>query len=174
MLQVPLGSEYVKRTIRPLYGWTQATPKSVYLDPAWDRSVDIYPGMALMRSGGDLVTLIDGTGYPAGLAAEYVGGDGIDEILERPVNVTAMWVLGPDAEFEILSPAFDDSVTWTDPTDGTALLVHAWATGTNRGKLAPAGAVKAAHTLTSRPVARLVKVVSDQKIVVGGLVGTTA
>jgi len=174
MLHVPLGSEYVKRTIRPLYGWTQATPKSVYLDPAWDRSVDIYPGMCMMRSGGDLVTLINGTGYPAGLAAEYIGGDGIDEILERPVNVTAIWVLGPDAEFEILAPAFDDSLTWTDPTDGTGTLVHAWATGTSRGKLAPAGATKASHTLTTRPVGRLVKVVSSQKIVVGGLVGTTA
>lgn len=174
MLHVPLASAYIKRTIRPLYGWTQATPKAVYLDPAWDRSVDIYPGMALMRAGGDLVTLLDATGYPAGLAAEYVGGDGIDEVAERPINVTAIWVLGPDAEFEILAPAFDEDATWTDPTDGTGLLVHAWTSGTDRGKLAPAGATKGGHTLSSRPVARLIKVVSDQKIVVGGLLGTTA
>lgn len=174
MLQVDLDKAYIKRTIRPLYAFTQSTPKSCFLDPAWDRSVDIYPGMCLMRAGGELVTLIDGTGYPSGLAAEYIGGDGVDEVAARPVNATAIWVLGPDAEFEILAPAFDEDATWTDPTNGTALLVHAWATGVDRGKLAPAGATKADHTLTTRPVARLVKVNSAQKITIGGLVGTTA
>mgnify|MGYP000104768815 CR=1 FL=1 len=174
MLQVPLDKAYMKRTIRPLYAFTQSTPKSVFLDPAWDRSVDIWPGMVLQRSGGDLVTLIDSDGYPAGLAAEFIGGDGVDEVAERPVNATAVWVLGPDAEFEILAPAFDEDATWTDPTDGSGLLVHAWATGADRGKLAPAGATKSGHTLSARPVARLIKVNSAQKITIGGLLGTTA
>jgi hypothetical protein len=174
MLQVPLNKAYIKRTIRPLYGPTQSTPKSAFLDPAWDRSVDIYPGMVMMRKGGDLVTLADGTGYPMGLSALYIGGDGLDEVADAGVNATAVWVLGPDAEFEVLAPAFDDGLTWTDPTDGTSALVHYWATGDDRGKLAPAGASKAAHTLSSRPVGRLLKVASTKKIVVGGLVGTTA
>lgn len=174
MLQVPLDKAYMKRTIRPLYAFTQATPKSVFLDPAWDRSVDIWPGMVLQRTGGDLVSLIDSDGYPAGLAAEFVGGDGVDEVAERPVNATSVWVLGPDAEFEILAPAFDEDATWTDVTNGQGLLVHAWATGVDRGKLAPAGATKADHTLSARPVARLIKVNSAQKITIGGLLGTTA
>lgn len=174
MLQVPLSKAHIKRTIRPLYAHTQATPKAVFLDPEYDRPVPVWPGMAFQRAGGDLVTLIDGTGYPAGLIAEFIGGDGIDEVDFRGINATAIWVLGPDSEFEVLAPAFDAEATWTDPVDGTGLLVHAWASGDDRGKLAPEGATKGGHTLTTRPVARLIKVVSDSKIVVGGLVGTTA
>lgn len=173
MLRVPLASAYLKRTIRPLYSYTQATPKPQFLDPAWDRSVSIWPGMCLMRKGGDLVSLVDGTGVPMGLSALYVGGDGIDEVLDSGVNALTVWVLGSDAEFEVLSPAFDDTLSWTDPTDGTGTLVHAWATGAGRGKLAFAGATKSGHTLTTRPVARLLKVNSTKKITVGGLMGTT-
>ncbi len=171
MLQVPLSEVYVKRTIRPLYAFAQSTPKSVFLDPDWDRSVDIYPGMVLQRAGGDLVTLLDATGKPLGLAAEFVTAS-INEVDERPINATSVWVLGPDAEFEILSPAFDTDATWTDPTDGTVLLVHAWVSGADRGKLAPAGASKGGHVLSSNPVARLIKVNSDTKITIGGLFGT--
>jgi hypothetical protein len=174
MILAPLNKAYIKRTLRMLYGFTQSTPKAQFLDPAWDRSVDIFPGMVMMRTGGDLVSLIDGTGYPMGLAALYVGGDTIDEVLDQGVNAMTVWVLGPDSEFEVLAPAFDDSLTWTDPTNGTGTLVHAWATGAGRGRLVPAGATKSGHTVTTRPVARLLKVASTKKIVVGGLVGTTA
>lgn len=168
MLRVPLAKAYIKRTIRPLYGWTQATPKSQFLDPAWDRSVDIFPGMCMMKTSGENVSLIDGTGHPYGLSALYVGGDGIDEVEEQGVNATAVWVLADDAEFEILAPAFDTALSWTEPADGTIALVHASTTGANRGKLVPAGTVGA----SARPVARLVKVVSATKIIVGGLSGT--
>lgn len=170
MIYTSLANAHIKRTIRPNYAFTQSTPKAQFLDPAWDRSVDIYPGMCMMRKGGDLVGLIDGTGYPMGLAAMYVGGDGVDEVLNQGVNAMTVWVLGPDAEFEVLAPAFDDTATWTDPTDGTTLLVHAITTGAKRGKLCPAGAANA----SSRPVAKLVKVASTKKIIVGGLQGTTA
>lgn len=169
MLYTTINKAHIKRTIRPL-GFTQATPKALFLDPAWDRSVDIYPGMAMMRKGGDLVSLIDGTGYPMGLSALYVGGDGVDEVEAQGVNAMTVWVLGPDAEFEILAPAFDADATWTDPTDGTTLLVHAITTGTKRGQLCPAGAANA----STRPVAKLLKVASASKIIVGGLQGTSA
>lgn len=168
MLRTPLNKSYIKRTIRPLYGWTQATPKSQFLDPAWDRSVAIWPGMAMMRTAGENVSLLNGVGHPYGLSALYVGGDGIDEPLETGLNVFAVWVLAADAEFEILSPAFDAALTWTDPGDGTNLLVHASTTGANRGKLVPAGAANA----STRPVARLVKVNSATKITIAGLSGT--
>ena len=172
MLRTTLSKSFIKRTFRPLYGWTQATPKDVKLDPAWDRSVDIWPGMVAMKTEGDNHTLITTGGNPAGFIGLYIGGDGIDEVANSGVNSLALWVLGPDGEAEVLAPAFDDSLTWTDPADGTDLLVHAWLTGAGRGKLAPAGATKADHTLSTRPVARLTKVVSDSKIVVAGLRGT--
>lgn len=168
MLRLRLDQAHLKRTIRPLYTWTQATPKGMYLDPAWDRSVDIYPGMVAMRTGGDLVTLIDGTGEPLGLFGLFIGGYDIDEVRDQGVNAVAVWVLGPDAEMEVDAPAFDDALTWTDPTDGTSTLVHASTTGANRGKLVPAGSPNA----STQPVARLLKVNSDATITVGGLQGT--
>lgn len=171
MLRTPLDKSYIKRTIQPLYAATQATPKSGFLDPAWDRSVDIYPGMALQRSGGDLVTLLGGN-TPYALSAFYAAPVlGIDEIKFQGVNACAYWVLDPDAEFQIESPAFDSTVTWTDPTDGTTTLVSAYKTGAKRGQLCPlysTGTTVTTGAATS-PIARLLKVVSATKIIVGGL-----
>lgn len=165
MLRTRLNKAYIKRTIRPLYSYSQATPKSVFLDPAWDRSVNIWPGMAFMRTAGENVSLLNATGVPYGLGALYVGGDGIDEVLDAGINAFAVWVLAPDAEFEILAPAFDPDATWTDPGNGTEALVYASTTGANRGKLVPAGAAGA----SAEPVARLLKVNSAAKITIGGL-----
>jgi hypothetical protein len=166
MIRVRAANAHIKRTIRPTYAWTQATPKSVFLDPAWDRSVKIYPGMVLVRTTGEQVSLIGATsGVPYGLAADYVGGDDFDPLLDVGLNATAVWVLGADAEFEILAPAFDDTLTWTDPGNGTELLIHAGTTGANRGKLVPAGTAGA----STAPVARLLKVNSPSKITIGGL-----
>jgi hypothetical protein len=171
MLRTTLAKAYLKRTIRPLYGWTQTTPKAMYLDPAWDRSVAIWPGMVAMRTSGDNTTLINATGSPYGLFGNYIGGDSIDEPLDAGVNAIGVWVLGPDAEFEILDPAFDSSLgTWVDPGDGTNLLVHAYATTAKRGMLCPAGTANA----TARPVARLLKVNSAKKITIGGLAASLA
>lgn len=168
MIRTTLAKAYIKRTLRILYGWTQATPKSCFLDPAWNRSVPIYPGMVMMRTLGDNYTLINGTGAPAGLCGLYIGGDGIDEVLDQGVNALAVWVMDSDAEFEVLAPAFDTAATWVDPGDGTVALVYAQTAGANRGKLVPAGAAGA----SAAPVARLLKVNSTTKITIGGLRGT--
>lgn len=165
MLRTRMATSYIKRTCRPLYAWTQSTPKSCVLDPAWDRSVLAWPGMVYMKTSGENVSLINGTGVPYGLGALYVGGDGIDEPLDAGINAFAVWVLGPDAEFEILAPAFDSAATWTDPGDGTEALVYAGTTGATRGKLVPAGAAGA----SGQPVARLIKVNSATKLTIGGL-----
>jgi hypothetical protein len=198
MIRTYLSNDYVKRTIRPLYSWTQATPKSCFLDPAWTRAVPIWPGMGFVRTGGDLVTLAGagagqmggktmtgtGTGSPAGvtgtgsltpnsvpvygLGALYVGGDGIDELLYAGINAFAVWVLGPDAEFEILAPAFDATATWTDPTDGSgAALVAVSTSGSNQGMLIPV--TGAGSATATAPVAKLLKVNSSTKITIGGL-----
>lgn len=165
MLRTRMATSYIKRTIRPLYGWTQSTPASCFLDPAWDRSVNIWPGMVFMRTSGENVTLLNATGVPYGLGALYVGGDGIDEPLDAGINTFAVWKLAPDAEFEILAPAFDTTATWTDPGDGTELLIYGQTAGANRGKLVPAGTAGA----SAQPVARLLKVNSATKITIGGL-----
>jgi hypothetical protein len=196
-----------KRTIRPLFAWTQATPKPVFLDPNWTRSVPVWPGMGFIRTGGDLVTLAganssqmngatmqgtagtsnNGSYYATanqtlpvyGLGALYVGGDGIDELLYAGINAFAVWVLGPDAEFEILAPAFDPTATSTDPTDGSGANLIGVAcqnatgaggsvgggTGALQGQLVP----WASSVSMTAPVARLLKVNSSTKITIGGL-----
>lgn len=177
MLRTRQATSYLKRTIRPLYGWTQATPKSCFLDAAFDRSVAVWPGMVFTKTSGENVTLIGKASaaaanqIPYGLGALYVGGDGIDEPLDAGVNAFAVWVLGPDAEFEILAPAFDNTQTWTDPGDGTEALIYAAVAGTGMGKLALATNGSVVTTLSTVPVARLVKVNSPTKITIAGLRG---
>jgi hypothetical protein len=174
MLRTKLGLEYIRRTIRPLYAFEHATPKDVLLDPNWNKSVDIYPGMCLMHAAtassgvGDVVTLLDATGTPAGLAGQYVAPTyGIDELADAGVNSLAMWVLTPGSEFEVLAPAFDSAATWTFPTNGTALLVHAYtgASGSARGKLCPAGATGA----STKPVARAISRPATDRLIIAGL-----
>ncbi len=201
MIRTYLSNDYVKRTIRPLFSWTQATPKPCFLDPGWTRAVPIWPGMGFVRSGGDLVTLAGanstqmggktmtgsahsgnaGSDFTAnqgppiyGLGALYVGGDGIDELLYAGINAFAVWVLGPDAEFEILAPAFDATATWTDPTDGSGSQLVAVSTAfSNQGMLVPyiqsGGSGNFVNTAVSQPVARLLKVNSSTKLTIGGL-----
>lgn len=168
MIRVSIDKAWIKRPLRILYGWTQATPKAMLLDPAWDRSVAIWPGMVAMKTRADLVTLINGTGVPMGFFGNYIGGDGVDEPSDSGVNATVVWTLGPDAEFEVLSPSFDTGVTWTDPGDGTILMIHAYVDGVRRGTLCPAGTT-GRGTLSARPVARLLAVESASTIKIGGL-----
>ena len=176
MLRTRQATSYIKRTIRPLYGWTQATPKSCFLDSSFDRSVAVWPGMVFTKTTGENVTLI-GKGtqatvanqIPYGLGALYVGGDGIDEPLDAGVNTFAVWVMDPDAEFEILAPAFDSTQAWVEPGDGTEQLIYAAVAGTGIGKLALATNGSVVTTLSAQPVARLIKVNSPTKITIGGL-----
>lgn len=165
MIRTTLDKAHIQRPFRPLYGWTQATPTAGFLDPNWDRSVPVWPGMVFMKTRGDNYTLIDGTGDPAGFVGLYIGGDGVDELRQQGINALAVWTLAPDAEFEVLAPAFDTTASWVDPGDGTTVLCHAGTTGANRGKLVPAGTAGA----SAKPVCRLVRVDGANKIVIGGL-----
>lgn len=167
MLRTRMAKSYIKRTFRPLYGWTQMTPKSVFLDPAWDRSVPMFPGMVYMKTAGENVAPINATGLPYGLGALYVGGDGIDEPLDAGINAFSVWVFGPDAEAEILAPAFDVTSigALTPAADGTEDLLFAGTAGATRGMLVAAGTAGA----STAPVVRLLKVNSPTKITVGGL-----
>jgi hypothetical protein len=173
MLRVSLANNWVKSSLRPLYANTQATPQNMYLDPAWDRSIDIFPGMVLMKTSGELVSLVNAAGsVPFGLAGFYEAPVfGLTQIANQGTNACPVWVLGPDSRFEVLSDAFDTSLTWTDTGDGTGpALVSAYAGTAKRGKLCPAGTGGALTT----PIARLIKVVSTQKLIIGGLQGRVA
>ena len=176
MLRVSdINKAYLKRTMRPLYDNTQATPKSCFLDPAWDNSVDIYPGMAVQKTLGDQVTLTNGTGVLYGLAGIFEAPKlGITEVTNQGINAFPVWVLGPDAEFQILAPAFDTAVTWTDPGDGNITLVTAYSSGPLRGTLCPIGAVSSGNVAGTSPIARLIKVDSATTITIGGLQGRVA
>jgi hypothetical protein len=129
--------------------------------------------MALVKQAGQQVTLAAAaTDRVYGLAAFYEAPVlGIKEITDQGINATAAWVLGPDAEFEVDSPAFDATLTWTDPASaGQPTLISAYtsAAGAKQGQLVPAGT---ANSLTL-PFARLLEVRSATTIVVGGLNGT--
>jgi hypothetical protein len=174
MLRTTLNNSYAKRTIRPLYAFSQSTPKAVFLDPAWNSVVPIYAGMAMAKTVGDSVTLVgDGTTgpeVPYGLAAFMEGVPNIESEISNQggVNACAVWVLGPDSEFEILAPAFDSTATWLDAGLVQA-LVYAYTTTAKRGQLCPVGAGTPGTTITEKPVARLLKVNSATKITIGGL-----
>lgn len=226
MLQLNnLNQVFIQRTLRPTYALTQATPKSGFLDPNWNRSVPIWPGMALMKTTGvsypenaqsfatgDIVSPVtmSQTGFPtgaeaaytllnntanaaiAGFCAQYIGGDGIDELITSGSNALAVWVLSPDAEIEVDAPAFD-AVTcdWAsaDPGNGVDVFVYARTAtlsspvGLNglggittaglQGQLivknSTDGTTPGSGTLSAYPVGRLISVNSATTITIGGL-----
>lgn len=210
---------FLHRTIRGRYFRHQATIKSAFLDVNWNRSVPIWPGMAMMRTAGTAYpenaqsltagdnvtpvtsaqtgftsgaegayTLLNGVGLPAGLCNNYIGGDGIDELEYSGVDGLGVWVLGPDAEVEVLAPAFDAfTFAWQTlyPSNGTDLLVYGrtanlastGVAGLNgsggplgtyglQGQLVPSTDVNASAV----PIARLISVNSATSITVGGLI----
>jgi hypothetical protein len=158
------------------------TPKSGFLDPNWGRTKPIFPGMVLTKTVGNNYTLIGSaptttakTQQPAGFAGQFIGGYGIDELLDAGINALAVWVMSPTGEAEFLAPAFASTQTWTDVGHGVDSLVYACVakTGTYsaiQGQLVPA-AFKAAHATTCSvtPVGRLVQIESTTAIIVGGL-----
>jgi len=192
MLRTSLPLNYIKRTFRPLYGWTQATPKSGFLDPSWSRSVAIFPGMVVTKTTGNNYTLAGSSNgtvgatanagdRPAGFIAQFVGGNGVDELLEAGINAIGVWELGPDAEFEVLAPAFDPTLTWaetagTDSLIGVSVGNGSGAAAYNQGQLIPwasgGGTVSTAngsYQISTNPIARLIQVESPSSIVIGGL-----
>lgn len=178
MIRTSLELNYVKRTFRQLYGYTQATPQSGFLDTAWARGVAIYPGMVLTRTTGDNYTLIGSGGQtssdvPAGFCANFIGGYGVDELLDAGINALAVFVLGADAEFEVLSPAFDTtggsgSAGWAQ-TSGADNYVYASISGSNQGQLVASDC----STKSTKPVARLIQIESPTVLRIAGLVAGT-
>jgi len=168
MLRTTLANVSVQRTIRPLYAFTQATPYAGFLDPAWDKSVDIYPGMVMAKLDQEKFTLLSNTTHePFGLSALFLAPVlGIDEVTPSGTNNFTAWRLGgADATFEILAPAFAASATWANPTDGSRTPLRVTLTGhaDGPGKLTPEAA---GANVSTKVAATLISVVGTNKIVV--------
>jgi hypothetical protein len=165
MFYTPITNVSQKRTLRPLYAQHQATPYGGFLDSAWNRSVDIYPGMVMSKLGGENFSLCNGTTKPFGLAALFVAPTlGIDEVKPTNTNLFTVWVGGQDAVFEILAPAFDTTASWTVPTDGSRKLLYVTNTthSLKQGLLSPTTGA----TVGTDAIAELIDVVGTSKIIV--------
>lgn len=179
MIRTTLDNSWFHRTLKPLYAFSQSTPKAVYLDPAFYTAgvpaVPVYAGMAMAKTIGDLVTVVGngttGPKTPYGLAAFVEGVTGVESEISNQggVNACAVWVLAADSEFSVSAPAMDSTATWLDAGTATPALVYAYITGAKRGQLCPVGAGTPGTDITDKPVARLLKIVSATQIVVGGL-----
>lgn len=159
MLRVPLSNVSLKRTLRPLYAQTQATPQGAFLNPNWDRSFDIYPGTVMARSVAETYTPYTGAAgqKPVGLSAFFVAGRlGVDEVQDTGSNLYAVWIGNADSQFEVLAPAFDQTADWTMLTNGGIKLL----TGNAQGLLTPTGATAA------NAIAELIDAPSVDKIVI--------
>lgn len=128
-----LSNQYQKRTLRVLYGHTQATPYAASLDPSLrntdgsfripvdadtlplDRAADAFtlqgglvPGTVLARAANsENVVVHNGatTVDTFGLLANFVGGT-LDELGDE--NNVGVWY-GKDSVYEVLAPAFNDT-----------------------------------------------------------------
>ena len=163
-----------QRTIRPLYAQHQATPYAAFLAAAWDRSIDILPGMVMTKLDNENVSLFGanaGTGAATnhtffGLAGLFVAPVlGIDELRDVGLNAFPVWKGGTDAVFEILAPAFATTATFIDTAGGARipLRVTIGAHASGVGKLTPEAS---GATVSTEVVANLIDVVSSTKIIV--------
>lgn len=190
-----LANKYQKRTCRPLYANTQATPYAANLtaDYRVDGALEIasvQPAVIVTGSKGSLLpgqvvyrekdsekvkvatnAAVSAKQKPFGLLANFVGGD-LDEGFsgDSLQNSVGVW-RGPDAVFEILAPAFDDTGEGSDYGGslddaignagvGGEVLLYA---GEDGRLVALDGGETAANF---SPVARLVEKVSSTRIVV--------
>jgi hypothetical protein len=167
MFRTTIDNVAQKRTLRPLYAQHQATPYGGFLSTSWTKAVDIYPGMVMAKLSGENFTLAGtasgGGVLPAtntavrafGLSALFVAPDlKIDETQLSGLNVFSVWFGGPDAVFEILAPAFAESSTWSNPTDGSVVMLGVTnASHTDGpGKLSPFES-----NVVELPIARLIE-----------------
>lgn len=163
MYKVPLLQVTQKRTIRPL---TLAVPYPGFLDPTWARGTEIYPGMVITKLANEVFTLASSnTTKPFGLSALFVAPLlGIDEVRNSGTNNFPVWEGDSTATFEILAPAFDTSVSWTQAGDGSRVMLGHTLTAhaQGAGKLSPLGGAN----VSTSAVAELVSVAGTTKITV--------
>lgn len=185
-----LSNKFQKRTLRVIYGQTQATPYSGTLHSSLrsadgsfrkplaadttplTRSADAFtlknglvPGQVVLKGANDESFAV-ATGAnsaaekPWGLLANFVGGD-LDELGDE--DYIGVW-RGPDSVYEVLAPAFDDtglSAAVGTNTVGERLKLYAGTDGRLVYFATPANRVA---------VAELVQRVSASRILINLLV----
>lgn len=162
MFKPPLSNPAQKRTLRPLYANTQATPYGGFLDPDWNKSFDILPGTVMQRIYGEVFAPYTGAGgtVPFGLSALFVAPNlGVDEVSGAGTNLFTVWVGDSQAVFEVLAPAFDTTANWPGTSQGTGPQ-RLMLTANNHGQLTPAGVT------AENAIAELIDVPSTDKIII--------
>jgi hypothetical protein len=184
-----ISNQYQKRTIRPLYAQTQATPYAAVLDPSL-RNTDgsfrapvaadsaplarsaasallqggLIPGVVVAKGAGEGVVVHNGVaGVRAfGLLANFVGGT-IDDLGDE--NNVGVW-RGPDSVFEILAPAFNDTglaAAYAAATPGNPVRLYAGTDG-RLAASAPGGATEADVVALLIERSSVGKIVIDLKV----------
>lgn len=153
-----------KRTLRPVYAQHQATAWAGFLEPAWDKSFDILPGMVMCRVGpGEVFGPFQAGRKSFGLMALFLAPKlGIDEITPTGSNAVTVWTGNNNSAFEVLAPAFDETATWTDP-GATRVFLYPSVVPGQIGKLTP---VKGAGMDNTDIVAELLDVIDARTILV--------
>jgi hypothetical protein len=183
-----------KRLIRPLYAQTQATPYAAVLDASL-RNTDgsfrapiigdaingqtarvasvgnafllqggLVPGTVMIKSKfGEAMMVASGNvnEQPFGLLANFVGGT-LDDLQDN--NEIGVW-RGPDAVFELLKPAWNDTGlanAYTNAIAGGPVTLYA----DPSGLLAQATALVGGVVTNKVPVARLIERSNSAKIVI--------
>lgn len=117
-----LANKYQRRTLRVLYGNTQAYPYDAQLDSSFVRTAGalsgataitgakaaILPGLVALKKTAETVTVSGarGTERAFGLFANFVGG----ELTDIPTDFDRVGVWrGVGSVYEILAPAYDDT-----------------------------------------------------------------
>lgn len=129
-----LANKYQRRTLRVLYGQTQAYPYDAQLSSAFDRSAGalsggtaisgakaaILPGQVALKLAGEVVKVAGATDTERafGLFANFVGGELSD--IPSDFDRVGVW-RGVGSVYEILAPVFDDTslATYAAAEDGT-------------------------------------------------------
>lgn len=165
-----LANKYQRRTLRALYGQTQAYPYDVQLDPTFDRTQGalaggnaitgaksaILPGQVAVKKAGEVVTVSAAwasSQRPFGLFANFVGG----ELSDIPTDFDRVGIWrGKGGVFEILAPAFDDTnlATETAAEVGTA-ATEVYMNSNAKGQLAAATAGAYTVNEAARAISRL-------------------
>ena len=159
MFRVPISNPAQKRTLRPIYAQSQATPYAGFLDPAWNKAFDILPGTVMCRKTKEQFVPFTGTGQqvPFGLSALFVAPTlGIDEYTNTGTNNFTVWVGDSQAVFEIIAPAFDTTADWSLPSDGGRKML----TGNSQCRLTPTG------VNSQNVIAELIDVIDVDKILI--------
>ncbi len=184
-----LANKYQRRTLRVLYGQTQAYPYDAQLDSGFVRTggaiegtattgitgskAAILPGLVAVKKAGEVVTVAGAWAAttaqfrPFGLFANFVGGELSD--IPSDFDRVGVW-RGTGSVYEILAPAFDDTNLATDASDedGTATQ-EAYLYSNAKGQLASAD-VDADPAYLVNTAARLLTRLSANAVVVELLV----